>query len=158
MFRTIKIFLFGFLIGAPVGAFLWYAFSPLLFDEVVEEQLAEAEVISQGGFRDADRTHKGTGTATVMTFPNGRLEVQLSDFEVTNGPDLEVWLSAHPDPESSSDVSANQWLSLGQLKGNVGNQAYAVPEGTDISIYNSVVIWCEQFGVLFSPAALSPAG
>ena len=158
MFRTIKIFLFGFILGAPVGAFLWYAFSPLLFDEVVEEQLAEAEVIAQGTFRDADRSHMGSGNAVVMTFPNGSLEVQLSDFEVTNGPDLEVWLSAHPDPQSASDVSDNQWISLGQLKGNVGNQAYAVPDGTDISIFNSVVIWCEQFGVLFSPAALSPPG
>jgi hypothetical protein len=158
MFRTIKVFLFGFVIGAPVGAFLWYAFSPLLFDEVVEEQLAEAEVIVQGTFRDADRSHKGTGNAVVMTFPDGSLEVQLSEFEVTNGPDLEVWLSAHPDPESSSDVSGNQWISLGQLKGNVGNQAYAVPEGTDISLFKSVVIWCEQFGVLFSPAALSTPG
>lgn len=158
MFRTIKIFLFGFIIGAPLGAFLWYAFSPLLFDEVVEEQLAEAEVIAQGTFRDADRSHKGTGTAVVVNFPNGSLEVQLSDFEVTNGPDLEVWLSAHPDPASSSDVSDNQWISLGQLKGNVGNQAYVVPEGTDISVFNSVVIWCEQFGVLFSPAALSEPG
>ena len=158
MFRTIKIFLFGFIIGAPLGAFLWYAFSPLLFDEVVEEQLAEAEVIAQGTFRDADRSHKGTGTAVVVNFPNGSLEVQLSDFEVTNGPDLEVWLSAHPDPASSSDVSDNQWISLGQLKGNVGNQAYVVPERTDISVFNSVVIWCEQFGVLFSPAALSEPG
>lgn len=155
MFRTLKIFLFGFIIGAPVGAFMWYAFSPLLFDEVVEEQLAEADVVATGAFRDADRSHKGTGNAVIMTFPNGSYEVQLSDFEVTNGPDLEVWLSAHPDPMSSSDVSENPWISLGQLKGNIGNQAYAVPEGTDISIYNSVVIWCEQFGVLFSPAALA---
>jgi hypothetical protein len=49
------------------------------------------------------------------------------------------------------------WLSLGALKGNVGDQAYSVPEGTDVTAYKSVVIWCEQFGVLFSPAALAPA-
>lgn len=157
MFRTIKIFLFGFIIGAPVGAFLWYAFSPLLFDEVVEEQLAEAQAIAQGAFRDADRTHKGTGNAYVVRFPNGSHEVQLSEFEVTNGPDLEVWLSAHPDPETSSDVSENQWISLGTLKGNVGDQAYAIPDDTDVALFKSVVIWCEQFGVLFSPAALSVA-
>ena len=156
MFRTLKIFISGLFVGAPLGAFLWYAFSPLLFDQVVEEQLAEAAVISQGKFRNADRAHEGAGNAVIKTFPNGTLEVQLSDFEVTNGPDLEIWLSAHPDPASSSDVSDNQWVSLGQLKGNVGNQAYVVPEGTDISIFNSVVIWCEQFGVLFSPAALTP--
>lgn len=154
--RTFLVFVFGVLVGLPAGAFLWYAFSPLLFDDVVEEQLAEAQVVAEGQFRDADRAHKGSGTARVVALPGGGHEVQLSQFEVTNGPDLEVWLSAHPDPESSSDVADGEWVSLGQLKGNIGDQAYTVPEGTDISAYNSVVIWCEQFGVLFSPAALSP--
>ncbi len=157
--RTLRHIIFGFILGLPAGAFLWYAFSPLLFDEVVSETLAEAEmVLATGAFRDADRAHKGTGVATLVMLPGGGHEVQLSSFEVTNGPDLEVWLSAHPDPEKSADVAGNPWVSLGRLKGNVGDQAYPVPPGTDISAFKSVVIWCEQFGVLFSPAALAPAG
>ncbi len=154
MVRTLKIFIFGFVLGAPVGAFLWYAFSPLLFDDVVAETLIEAEVVAQGTFRDADRAHKGSGSVALVALPGGGHELQLSAFEVTNGPDLEVWLSAHPDPAQSSDVAENEWLSLGQLKGNIGNQSYPIPAGTDIDAYKSVVIWCEQFGVLFSPAAL----
>ena len=157
MFRTFRIFAFGVIVGLPAGAFLWYAFSPLLFDEVVTETLAEAEVVATGAFRDADRAHKGTGNAALVALPGGGHEIQLSAFEVTNGPDLEVWLSAHPDPGKSSDVKENEWVSLGRLKGNVGDQAYPVPAGTDIAAFKSVVIWCEQFGVLFSPAALSPA-
>lgn len=156
MFRTLKVFVFGFILGAPVGAFLWYAFSPLLFDEVVAETLAEAQVVAIGAFRDADGAHRGQGKAVLVALPGGGHEIQLSAFQVTNGPDLEVWLSAHPDPEKSADVSGNVWLSLGQLKGNVGDQAYAVPAGTDVSAFKSVVIWCEQFGVLFSPATLAP--
>lgn len=156
--RTFLVFAFGVLVGLPLGAFLWYAFSPLLFDEVVAEQLTEAQVIATGQFRDADRAHQGSGTARLVALPGGGHEVQLSEFQVTNGPDLEVWLSSHPDPASSADVSGGEWIALGQLKGNVGDQAYAVPEGTDVSAYQSVVIWCEQFGVLFSPAALMPSG
>lgn len=155
MFRTLKIFVVGFVVGVPTGAFLWYAFSPLLYDDIVAETLTEADVVARGDFRDADRAHKGQGSAALVRLPDGRHEVQFTGFQVTNGPDLEVWLSAHPDPESSADVKENVWLSLGQLKGNVGDQAYAVPEGTDLAGFNSVVIWCEQFGVLFSPAALS---
>lgn len=155
--RSLVVFLFGALVGAPVGAFLWYAFSPLLFDEVVEERLVEAQVLASGSFRDADRAHKGQGTAMLVALPGGGHQVQLSDFQVTNGPDLEVWLSAHPDPDTSADVSGNPWVSLGQLKGNVGDQAYPVPSETDLDQIRSVVIWCEQFGVLFSPAALRPA-
>lgn len=151
-----RAFIIGLILGLPAGAFLWYAFSPLLFDEVVSETLTEARVVATGDFRDADRAHKGQGTARLVELPGGGAEVQLSAFQVTNGPDLEVWLSAHPDPASSSDVADNAWISLGQLKGNVGDQAYPIPAGTDLSAYKSVVIWCEQFGVLFSPAALSP--
>ncbi|MGI9390465.1 MAG: DM13 domain-containing protein [Boseongicola sp.] len=146
----------GGLMGLPVGAFLWYAFSPLLFDEVVAETLAEAQIVATGEFRDADGSHKGTGVATLVALPSGSHEIQLTEFQVTNGPDLEVWLSTHPDPGSKKDVTDNEWLSLGQLRGNVGDQAYPIPAGTDIGTFNSVVIWCEQFGVLFSPAALQP--
>lgn len=156
MLRTLAIFIAGGLVGAPVGAFLWYAFSPLLFDEVVVETLAEAQIVATGSFRDADRAHQGSGTASLVALPGGGHEIQLADFQVTNGPDLEVWLSAHPDPGSSSDVADNAWVALGQLKGNIGDQAYSVPADVDVSAFQSVVIWCEQFGVLFSPAALSP--
>ena len=113
-------------------------------------------MVATGAFRDADGAHKGRGNAVLVALPGGAHEIQLSAFQVTNGPDLEVWLSAHPDPEKSADVSGSEWVSLGQLKGNVGDQAYAVPAGTDVSNFKSVVIWCEQFGVLFSPATLSP--
>ena len=156
MFRTLAIFIAGAIVGAPAGAFLWYAFSPLLFDEVVVETLTEAQVVATGSFRDADRAHQGSGIATLVALPGGGHEIQLSEFEVTNGPDLEVWLSAHPDPAASSDVADNAWVALGQLKGNIGDQAYAIPADVDVSTFQSVVIWCEQFGVLFSPAALAP--
>jgi len=155
--RTLITFAAGLLIGLPAGAFLWYAFSPLLFDDVVAEEITVAQTIVAGSFRDADSAHKGSGNVEIVQLPGGGYEVQLTDFQTTNGPDLEVWLSAHPDPAESDDVKGADWVSLGQLKGNVGDQAYSVPDGTDISAYGSVVIWCEQFGVLFSPAALSPA-
>jgi len=31
---------------------------------------------------------------------------------------------------------------------------YDIPVGVDVAKYDSAVIWCEQFGVLISPAAL----
>lgn len=154
--RSLLIFVAGLLVGAPAGAFLWYAFSPLLFDVEVAETLTEAEVVAEGQFGEIDRVHSGSGTARIVRLADGSLEVQLADFQVTNGPDLEVWLSAHDNPRENADVRDNPWLALGQLKGNVGDQSYPVPAGTDLSEFNSVVIWCEQFGVLFSPAPLAP--
>ncbi|MGR3490548.1 MAG: DM13 domain-containing protein [Shimia sp.] len=156
MFRSLKTALPAFALGIVVGAGGWYLFSPLLIDDVVDEQLAVAStVLSSGTFTDADRVHQGMGTASLVQRADGRIELQLADFEVTNGPDLVVYLSAHADPTSSADVKGATFVSLGDLKGNVGNQSYLLPEGVDAATYGSVVIWCEQFGVLFSPAPLA---
>ena len=161
MLRFLKIAIPVFLIGFVAGNAFWYLASPLWIDQEVSESLAgadEVKTLSVGSFRDADRSHKGTGIATMLERPDGSRLLRLTEFEVTNGPDLEVWLVAEPDPEDSSAVKKSTFLSLGRLKGNIGDQNYDIPEGTDLSTYGSVVIWCEQFGVLFSPATLSPAG
>ena len=115
-------------------------------------------LLARGEFTDADVIHKGSGQALLYELPDGRQLVRLEDFRTTNGPALVVYLARHPMPASAGDVSDNGFLSLGKLKGNIGNQNYVVPAGTVVADYHSVVIWCELFGVLFSPAALQPTG
>ena len=147
-------------IGFVAGNLFWYLASPLWIDRVVSEELPaelQVTVLAEGTFRDADIAHKGQGKATILETVGGSHIVQLSDFKVTNGPDLEVWLVKAANIRSSSDVKESEWVSLGQLKGNIGNQSYTVPAGTALSDFQSVVIWCEQFGVLFSPADLQKA-
>lgn len=159
MGRFFKIAIPVFLIGFIAGNAFWYLFSPLWIDRVVSEAapavVADAP-LKTGSFVDADSAHRGKGTAEILQTANGPV-LRMTDFEVTNGPDLEVWLVKAPDPKSSADVKASEWVSLGQLKGNIGDQTYQIPENTDIHAFGSVVIWCEQFGVLFSPASFSGA-
>ncbi|MGI9237863.1 MAG: DM13 domain-containing protein [Woeseiaceae bacterium] len=122
----------------------------------IESMPAESpQPVASGQFVDADAIHKGSGRATLYALGDDRHLVRFEDFRTTNGPALVVYLAKHPDPTQASHVEDGGFLSLGKLKGNVGNQNYVIPEGTDISEFNSVVIWCELFGVLFSPAALS---
>ena len=112
-------------------------------------------VVKTGTFVDADAVHRGSGAATIYALADGTHVVRLEDLRVTNGPALVVYLAEHPSPTEASDVSDGAFVNLGELKGNIGSQNYPVPEGTDIASFDSVVIWCELFGVLFSPAALS---
>jgi len=49
-------------------------------------------------------------------------------------------------------------VDLGLLRAFKGGQNYKVPAGIDLSKYKSVVIWCEIFGVLISPAKLDFRG
>ena len=116
--------------------------------------VAGPELISQGQFRDADAVHKGSGKASLYRLPDGRHVLRFEDFRTTNGPALVVYLAGHPDPASAGDVTDGGFLSLGKLKGNVGNQNYEIPADVDVSGFRSAVIWCELFDVLFSPAGL----
>jgi len=113
------------------------------------------QAIARGEFVDADAIHKGSGQATLYELQDGSNLVRFEDFRTTNGPALVVYLAKHPSPTEARHVSDGGYIKLGKLKGNVGNQNYVVPPGTNIDEYNSVVIWCELFGVLFSPAALT---
>ncbi len=126
---------------------------------VTDDMPADAPVVvASGQFTDADAIHKGSGTATLYRLPNNDHVVRFEDFRTTNGPALVVYLAKHASPASAGDVVDGGFLDLGKLKGNVGNQNYRVPSGTDVSEYGSVVIWCELFDVLFSPASLVAAG
>lgn len=121
------------------------------------EQATEPTTVATGQFRDADAVHQGSGDALLYALPDGRHLVRFENFRTTNGPDLVVYLAKHADPSSADDVTDGGFLSLGKLKGNVGNQNYFLPDNIDVGEYNSVVIWCELFGVLFSPAPLMAA-
>jgi hypothetical protein len=111
-------------------------------------------LIGQGQFQDGDSFHKGSGTATVYRLPEGSQLLRLENFSATNGPDLHVLLVEQAAPASSAEVMAG-YLDLGSLKGNIGDQNYEIPAGTDVSKYKSVVIYCMPFHVIFATASLN---
>lgn len=115
------------------------------------------EVLSTGTFRDADDAHRGTGSAGVYLLEDGSRILRFEDFEVTNGPDLHVIISPTSDPMSRDDVTAGDYLDLGSLKGNVGDQNYELPDHFDLDDLGSVVIYCQPFHVIFSVAPMSGA-
>jgi hypothetical protein len=149
---------FAGLVGFVLGNAFWFLASPLWIDVEVNEQFVETAVderLAAGSFVDADSRHKGSGNAAIIRQTDGSHVVRFTNFEVTNGPDLKVWLVAHPNPQSKADVLDNDWVTLGPLRGNIGDQTYDIPAGTDLSKYGSIVIWCEAFSVLFSTAAFN---
>ena len=116
--------------------------------------LLAPEALRSGQFRDADSFHTGTGTATIWDLGNDERALRFEEFEVRNGPDLRVLLAVHPDPMGRSDVQDDGFVELAALKGNIGNQNYDIPPDVDLSMYNSVVIFCWPFQVVFSVAPL----
>jgi hypothetical protein len=124
-------------------------------EDAMPDRMAEAVAIKTGQLKDADRVHRGSGTATIYQLPDGSNVLRLEDLSVTNGPALVVILSPHPDPSNSGQVRQEGHVELAKLKGNKGNQNYPLPDGVDPASFNSVIIYCKPFKVIFSVAPLS---
>jgi Electron transfer DM13 len=93
-----------------------------------------------------DGIHNAEGLVKVIRLDDGSMILRLENFKATNGPDLYVYLA--------TDNGASDFVNLGRLKGNIGNQNYDIPESTDFSRYDTVLIWCKAFSVLFGSAKL----
>lgn len=89
--------------------------------------------------------HTVSGVAAVYQ-QGANLVVLLEPYSSQSGPDLKVYLS--------KDANASEYIRLGNLKSTSGKQSYAVPGTPDISQYNFVHIWCEQYTVVFGQAEI----
>ena len=140
---------------AAVEAQVMDAAAAVMSDKAMDETMPAAEWVTavSGTFVGADSLHEGAGTAVILQ-QGDQSVLRFEDFRVTNGPDLHVILSKSPDPLGSGELG-DDYLDLGSLKGNVGNQNYELPAGLDLSAYQSVVIYCQPFHVLFAAASLS---
>jgi len=159
MFRTyFLIFLVGALLGGAGGFALAIFAYPYIFlaDVVATEKAdepAKRKLLARGEFTHAnpsDPIHYGKGK---VTFYEGLLYLE-PDFEVGPGPKFHVYLVPEAEVLPSTSVEKTMFVDLGRLKAFKGSQNFPVPAGVDARKFGSVVIWCEQFGVLISPAKL----
>lgn len=72
--------------------------------------------------------------------------VRFEDYKAINGPDLKIYLA--------TDTNADYFLDLGDIKATEGNVNYPIPAGVYADEYDTVLVWCKAFGVLFSYAEL----
>jgi hypothetical protein len=121
------------------------------------DRTAGAERLSHGSF--VTHEHETTGTASVVRLADGSRILRLEGLDTSNGPDLEVWLSDAPVLEGRAGwhlFDDGHYSSLGELKGNHGNQNYVIPASLDLAGFRSVSIWCNRFNVSFGAAELTP--
>ena len=101
-----------------------------------------------------DRSHPTEGVAVVLNDGTQQRFLRFEDFATDNGPDLNVYLSSAPADASAGEFD-DDFVDLGDLKGNVGAQNYEIPTSVDLSHHSTVVIWCVRFSVAFGAAELS---
>lgn len=156
-----KNFFLGFLIGGILGVvggfaagiFVFpYLFPPAPVNESVDAR-SSRELVANGTFihsNPSDPVHYGKGRVSVYR----RLLHLESDFQVGPGPKFHVYLVPLANVTPDTRVEDTMFVDLGRLKAFTGSQNYPIPAGVDLERYASVVIWCEQFKVLITPAKL----
>ena len=157
-----KIVILVIIILAVVG---WYLFRPerIFIDSTVNESLPEAgdnsavaagpKTLSKGTFHGV--AHEAAGNAEIIELSDGKKVLRFTDFKVSNGPDVVVYLSSVNDAEDNDTIKNSDFILVSELKGNVGDQNYELSPDVDLSKYNSAVIWCRRFGVNFAVAPLT---
>jgi hypothetical protein len=108
-------------------------------------ELARGEFVS--------RDHGTTGRARVLELADGRRIVRLEGLDTDNGPDLYLYLTAN---RADGDEGAfdDDYVNLGRLKGNQGDQNYDLPADIDLVRFPTVVIWCDRFNSAFGASDL----
>ncbi|MBY8961305.1 DM13 domain-containing protein [Flavobacterium sp. D11R37] len=76
---------------------------------------------------------------------NGAHRLDFEDLNVSNGPDLKVYLSTAAYPQ--------QFVNLGNFN---ANNVYTIPQAVNVSDYSHVLIHCQQYNHLFAYAPLQP--
>lgn len=143
-----------------IGIGGWYAFRPerLFVNQKVNEKFPAAATnaapvqLASGSFHGA--AHETKGIATIYQLPDGTRTLRLTQFETSNGPEVQVYLGVAPDAKDNETVTKAGFVTLGPMKGNIGDQNYDIPAGVELGKYHSVTIWCHRFGVNFGTAPL----
>lgn len=155
--RSVMIFFIGGILGTVFGIALGFFFFPYVFPPPqATEQLTEADrsaLVATGTFIHAnpsDPVHWGRGKVSVYE----RTVFLEQDFEVGPGPAFHVYLVPKASVRNAGDVKDAMFIDLGGLRAFKGSQRYPIPAGVNLKDYPSVVIWCERFSVLISPADL----
>jgi Electron transfer DM13 len=152
-------------VAAIVAVIGWYLFRPerLFINKTVNETLnvtqantdglGSAVAVESGKFHGV--AHNGGGTATIYRLAGGKRVLRFTDFETSNGPDVQVYLVAAPDATDSDTVKKAGFVHLGPLKGNRGDQNYDIASDVDLNKYRAATVWCRRFGVNFGTAPLA---
>lgn len=116
---------------------------PVVTINKMEDSTMEPKIITSSDFIPSK--HEVEGSAVLIEYKSDRI-LRFENFETVNGPNLHIYLA--------SDKSAEDFVDLGPIKATRGNVNYEIPEDVDLEKYNTVLVYCVPFKVVFSFAEL----
>ena len=136
----------GFALGIYLLPILVAPDAPTASEVAAAAQQATYKGTFRRDLKDSDALHWGEGTVSV-----GARTIALAG-KLAPGPDYKLYLS----PEFVETEADFARLKAGMARvGDVktfDNFVVAVPEGIDVSKYNTVIVWCESFSQFITAA------
>lgn len=120
-------------------------------DKVADAVPAGATLTESTAFVSLE--HETSGALAIATTPDGARYVRIEALDTLGGPDLHVYLSSNGLDGSRGDFD-DEFVDLGELRGNIGDQNYMIDASVDFTQYRTVVIWCVRFDAAFGAAPL----
>jgi hypothetical protein len=108
-----------------------------------------AAIVEEASGTFVSLDHDTSGRAVVLGNGTDQRFLRFEDFSTSNGPDVNIYLV------NSSAGGVTDYVDLGDMKGNVGDQNYEIPAGVDVAVYDRVLIWCVRFASPFGEALLT---
>lgn len=106
----------------------------------------EYSAVFKKDLKDSDNFHWGEGEVSISS------EYIALKGELAPGPDYKLYLSPEfVETEADFNRIKSSMFRVGDVK-TFDNFLVEVPQGTDLSKYNTVVVWCETFGEFITSA------
>jgi hypothetical protein len=121
--------------------------STLVEDLPVAASADPAAVLLSGELVRISAADYGTGAVRIVRIAEARL-LRFENVDIAGAPDVYVYLS------DRTDGTPGRSIDLGRLKSTSGSFNYPIPSEVDLGAVRSVVLWCRQFSVTITYAAL----
>jgi len=137
-------------LNARLAGFILLYVSSIFF--VLSSAASYASNHQAGGW--TDKQYSIDGSWSINVEGNQTILRLNDDFKTKRGPDLKIFLSKQSINDVTGKTATNDSILLSALKTNKGSQEYVLPDNVDINDYQSLLIHCEQFSVLWGGAAI----
>lgn len=113
-----------------------------------------SQVIRTGEFAAIDSVRSAMGNLTIYENPDGTRLLHFDEnFRSARAPEIHLILTRNPDPLDDRGVGID-YIDMGVLRGNVGQQNYTIPQSVDFNRYPVLVLYAPQYNGILATATL----
>lgn len=121
-----------------------------------QPEAATKTIVTHAGSLWREGKHEVHGAYRIERTGDDLVLVLENDFRTKSGPGLKVVLSPLKAETVRGKTALQGSINLGTLASHKTGGRYAIPKGTDLARYQSVLIHCEEYAILWGAAPLRP--